>query len=89
MTATMTPLDPGKTIRFANHGRAGSQIWEAADARHTYMRLDRPGTPWMVLDNDTGAEVIWPDTGRSEWFGTLKSARQATAEHLTTSAATA
>lgn len=86
MTATMTPLDPARTIRFANHGRAGSQIWEAtsADGRWTYARLDQAGTPWVVIDNSTGANStgaghVWADSGHVEWFGTLKSARQATA----------
>lgn len=91
MTATLTTLNPTRTIRWRNFNRGGTQIWEATSAcgRWTYVRLETAGTPWAVIDNATGAELIWPGSGLSEWFGTLKSARQATAAHLASSAASA
>ncbi len=70
----MTPLaKTGRTV-CRNHGRQGSQLWAAksVDGRWSYQRLEDVGTPWIVLDAD-GAD--WA------WFGTLASARRATARH--------
>jgi hypothetical protein len=82
MNQELTPLDNTKTVRHQNFGRTGSQIWEATsqDGRFTYKRLEDTGTPWLVIDNNTGSEFIWHGSGENEWFGTLKSARRATAK---------
>lgn len=75
---SMTRLDPARTVRRRNFGRAGSQMWGAAsaDGLWAYQRLEEPGTPWVVLDAG-GAE--WGEA----WFRTLGKAREATAAHDT------
>jgi hypothetical protein len=71
----MTPLDPARTVRHRNFSRPGGQVWGAAsaDGRWAYRRLEETGTPWVVLVD--GSE--WG----GQWFGTLASARRATAAH--------
>lgn len=67
----LTPADVTQRFRPFNGGRP--QAWQAAsrDGVWRYDRLEISGTPWMAVHLPTGTE--------GDWYGTLTSARGATA----------